>query len=114
MEIPAKTDEGVKDIKMCKVCGFLSGMDMVVPPETIDKIEESTKILAIEKRLWKEFLDIEDKRMQEFLKDDLANGLQWSKIERVHSAGMSFSQRFELYAESKKDDILKEIRKTDS
>lgn len=106
------TKTGVESVKVCKVCGFLSGTELMASQEAIDEIEETHMLKSIEKRMWDEFLNEEDEKLKGYLTQELADGLDFNKITAIHGAGISCTDRFKTYVLSKKEDIEKEVRRS--
>lgn len=105
------TKEGIKEHKICRVCGFISGMNKMAKPEAIDMVEENNKIKEVEARLQKDFLNFEDNEIKKFFDEELKNGLSFEKLMAVHDAGITFSSRFFNYKISKIPEIERELKR---
>jgi len=114
IDMPAISDKGNITIKVCRLCGFVSGSDQMLPPDTLDQIEEDNKIRAIEARLDKEFIDKEEADVRKLLETELQNGLNYEKIVTIHAAGQTFNQRCAMYKASKSEEISKELMKVNA
>jgi hypothetical protein len=108
------TDTGPSQVKVCRVCGLIEGTEKMATAEAIDRIEENNQIRELETRLYKEFSALEDGDIRKYFDKEIKNGLSFDKLAHVHTAGMTFGQRYTLYKASKKDDIEKELTKSNS
>lgn len=110
----AITKEGPGHVQVCRVCGLISGSDKVASTESIDRIEENIRIRDIEARLLKDFMDTEDGNIKKHFDSEIKSGLNFDKLVQIHTAGMTFSQRFLYYKASKAEEIEKELTKSDA
>lgn len=108
------TKDGPGSTQVCRICGFISGSNKVASMESIDRIEERNRIMEIEARLLRDFLTKEDDQMKKYFDSEIKGGLDFEKITHIHSAGMTFSQRFLVYKASKAEEIEKELTKSDA
>jgi hypothetical protein len=114
MDAAMNTPKGMSQVKVCRVCGFVSGTDLMASQEMIDRVEDQNKLYEIEKRLEKEFLDQEDEEIKKFFSEELKGGLSFDKLVKLHSAGTTLSERFSIYKLHKAKDIEKEIQRGDA
>lgn len=108
------TDKGPAEVKVCRICGLIEGSDKAATAEAIDRIEENNQIRELEKRLYKEFIAREDEDVRRYFDKEIKNGLSFDKLAHVHNAGMTFGQRYTIFKASKKEDIEKELTKSNS
>lgn len=107
----ANTNSGISDVKVCRACGFVSGTELMVSPDAIDRIEENNKIREIEGKLYKEFLNKEDNDIKKYFGEEIKNGVNFEKLTVLHAAGMTFGQRYTIYRTAKAEEIQEELTK---
>lgn len=108
------TATGPSLTQLCRVCGFISGSDKVVSVDTIDIIEKNNKIKEIEHKLMTNFLAQEDDNVKKHFDVEIKGGLDFNKLLQIHTAGMTFNERFVLYKQSKSEYIEKELTRNDA
>jgi len=110
METAIADKEGQpKNVQVCRICGFISGTDVMASQEAIDRIEETKKLMEIDEKLVKEFLEKEDEEIRKFFVEELKAGLSFEKIARIHEAGITFNKRFALFRLSREPEVVKEV-----
>lgn len=112
----AKTleEKGYSTAKVCRVCGFIDGVNKMASVEAIDNIEQNNKIQKIEQDIYNEFWKLEDGDIARFFHNEIQNGLEFNKLTRLHEAGMTFGARFHKYKATRAADITKELKKSDA
>ena len=106
-------DKGQKtESNICRVCGLVSGKELMASEEYIEAIEEANKRNEITVRMWDSFLAEEDQTIREFMTTELEKGLDFDKLVKIHTAGTTARDRFALYLEAKKEDIQKELTRS--
>jgi hypothetical protein len=108
------TDEGQVDKQLCRICGFVSGTDLMASQEAIDRIEDQNLMREVEAGLYNDFLGKENVQIQEFFGNEIKGGLDASKLGKVHTAGMTFGARFSIYKVAKEEEKRKELTKGNS
>lgn len=103
------TDEGPATVKVCRVCGLIEGSNKQATQDAIDRIEENNRLRDLEDRLYREFASLEDRDVRKYFSEEIKNGLSYQKIAHIHTAGMTFGQRYTIYKASKKEEIEKEL-----
>lgn len=114
LKVEEPTPKGVQTAQVCRICGLISGTNLVASQEAIDEIEEDNKHRDIEGKLYDEFLKREDDEIRHFFSKEIEGGVDFGKLAKVHAAGITFYDRFSLFKSIKNKEIQKELRKTDS
>lgn len=108
------TDEGDKRIKVCSVCGLIQGTRTVATQEAIDRIEEGLRYKELEDKIYKEFTIKEDSDIKRFFDNELKNGMSFEKLQKLHTAGATFQQRYVAFRVNKAAEVEKELSRSDS
>lgn len=111
--IEAVTFAGSKTGKtrLCRLCGFIPELNLMASYEAIDRIEENNKIRQLEDNIYKDFINKEDEDIKKFFTKEIENGVSFDKLVQLHSAGITFMQRYGNYKLSRAPEIEKELTK---
>lgn len=97
--------QGVAPVKVCQMCGFISGTNKMATQDMIDRVEEQNRLFEIEEKLLEEFMKFEEKQVQAFFHEELKNGFNFDKLIQLHAAGQTFNERFMIFKEHKTQEI---------
>ncbi|MCX9024595.1 MAG: hypothetical protein OIN85_00700 [Candidatus Methanoperedens sp.] len=92
-------------IDVCRSCGLVSGTDLAFSAEMIDRMEEDMRLEGLEKKIYTDFAEKEDQDIRKFLEAELKGGLDYKKIAKVHTAGMTFNYRLQAYRMIKNKEV---------
>jgi hypothetical protein len=110
----AFTDNGRETVQVCQVCGFIPSLDKMATPEAIDRIEENNRIRDIQGKIFTDFQTREDDDIKKYFDEEIKNGVSFEKLAHIHSAGMTFGARFNMYKAGRADEIEKVINKSNA
>lgn len=111
MPTPTITAQGQGTADVCRLCGFISGTDKMASLEMLDRIEENNRIRETEEKLFNSFSAQEDEEIKAFFSEELKTGISFDKLLKLHSAGMTFHERFFIYKASRAGELEKEINR---
>jgi len=99
---------------ICRICGLIKDTNLMVSQEEIDSLEREVKMNEIETKLFTDFLKREDEDIKAYFSKELANGVDFGKLTKLHNAGITFNDRYAMYRAAKNKEVQKELRKGDS
>lgn len=108
------TDKGNGSVRICRVCGLVEGSNTAVTEEAIDRIEENNRLRQLEEKVYQEFTSKEDSDVRKYFDKEIKNGLSYEKLAKLHTAGMTFKQRYAMYKSGKKKEIEQELSRSNS
>ena len=108
------SDQGNQEVKVCNLCGFIMGTDTVATPEALDSIEENIRHKEIEDRIYMEFSNREDADIRKFFSEEIKNGLNFEKLQKLHTAGVTYNHRYMAFRTSKNPEIQRELLKSNA
>ena len=110
----AFTENGFENVQVCQVCGFIPTLNKMATPEAIDRIEENNRIHGIQSKIFTDFQAREDEDIKKYFDEEIKNGVSFEKLSHIHSAGMTFGARFNIYRAGRAEEIDKVINKSDA
>jgi hypothetical protein len=102
---------GEERVEVCRICGLISGKELMATPEALDKIEEDNMLNMIEQQTASELLATDDAQIKKIFAEELDSGLNIDKLITVHAMGLTFLDRLKSYREQRRKELKQELTK---
>lgn len=94
-------------VKVCETCGFIPSKNLMATKAAIERIKENNRIRKINEDLEKSFIDMENEDLKKEFEQDIAKGLDYSKLLQVYLRGQTSAKRYVIFKISKFEELGK-------
>jgi len=95
VESPAMTpDRTIAQVTVCAVCGFVPSRNIMASQYGLERILRNLTAREEEDIIEREFLAVEERCLRDQFKEEIENGLNFSKIVAVHKLGQTVNTRY--------------------